>query len=199
MNPKGADLFTKDRDRRDPASIIRVNTATGTWRLDPTASRVGVVAKTFWGLVTVRGRFHAIAGEATVPADGPISAELAIDAASIDTANDKRDRHLRSADFFHAGRHPYLHVAIDQVVLTSTETFTATGHMTVAGRTQPVSIEGSISVSSDGCRAEVDASAAIDRVAFGLDHSPLGMIRRTVHWQAHLVFHAADPGASEST
>ena len=76
-----------------------------------------------------------------MPADGPVSAELTIDAASIDTDNDRRDRHLRSPDFFHAGRHPYLHVAICQMVLTSPETFTAHGHMTVAGCTQPVSIE----------------------------------------------------------
>jgi polyisoprenoid-binding protein YceI len=156
------------------------------------------LAKTFWGLVTVRGRFRGIAGEANVPADGPVSAELTIDAASIDTDNNRRDRHLRSAHFFNAGRHPYLHVAICQVVLTSPETFTGEGHMTVAGCTQPVSIEGSIAISPNGCRADVNASATLDRDALGQDHSPLGMISRIVHGQAHLVFRAAKPGASGS-
>ena len=189
-------MFTEHRHPLHRGSIIWLNTPN--WRLDPTASRVSVLAKTFWGLVTVRGGFRGIAGEANVPADGPVSAELTIDAASIDTDNDRRDRHLRSPDFFHVGRHPYLHVAICQVVLTSPETFAADGHMTVAGCTQPVSIEGSIAVSPDGCRAEVDATATVDRVAFGLDHSPLGMISRVVQGQAHLVFRAAEPGASGS-
>jgi polyisoprenoid-binding protein YceI len=191
-------MFTKDQDLRDPVAIVRAKTATGTWGLDPTASRVEVLAKTFWGLLTVRGRFGGIAGTAYLPADGPISAELSIDAASVDTANDTRDRHLRSADFFHVERHPHIQVAIDQVVLTSPETFTAKGHMTVAGRTQPVSFEGRIAVSSDGCRAEVEATTAINRVVLGLHHSPLGMIRRTVHGRAHLVFRAANPGTDRA-
>ena len=46
MKHKGANMCTTDRDPRHPASIMRVNTPTGTWRLDATTSRVGIMAKT---------------------------------------------------------------------------------------------------------------------------------------------------------
>ena len=182
------------RELRDPASITGQGTAAGAWGLDPTASRVEVTAKTYWGLVTVRGRFSGLYGRATVAADSRITAELTIDAASVGTANDKRDKHLRSADFFDVERHPYLRFAIDEVALTGAGTFTASGRMTVAGSGQPVSFDGNIAVSTDGCQAEVDAAMEIDRTAFGLDHSPLGMIRRTVRGSAHLVFCAGTSG-----
>jgi polyisoprenoid-binding protein YceI len=189
-------MFTKVQDVRDPASIIREGTAAGTWRLDPTASRVEVLAKTYWGLVRVRGRFAALNGTATVTPDGRVTAELTIEAASVDTANDKRDNHLRSADFFHVERHPNLQVAIDEVVLTSPGTFTAEGRMTVAGRTEPIGLDGTIALSADGSRAEVNTAVEIDRVVFGLRHSPLGMIRRTVKGRAHLVFRAGALGGA---
>jgi polyisoprenoid-binding protein YceI len=189
-------MFTNVKDWRGPASMTRKGALPGTWRLDPAASRVEVLAKTYWGLVTVRGRFAALNGTATVTPDGRVTAELTIEAASVDTANDKRDRHLRSADFFHVERHPYLQVAIDEVVLTSPGTFTAEGRMTVAGRAQRVSFDGTIALSADGSRAEVNTAMEIDRVVFGLRHSPLGMIRRTVKGRAHLVFRAEDGGAA---
>jgi len=185
-------MFTKAQGLRDPA-MTREGATGVTWGLDATASRVEITAKTYWGLVTVRGRFSGLAGRATVPADSRITAELTIDADSLDTGNDKRDKHLRSADFFDVKRHPYLRLAIDEVALTGTGTFTARGTMTVAGRTRPVSFDGNIAVSTDGCRAEVRAAAKIDRTTFGLDHSPLGMIRRTVKGSAHLFFSAENP------
>jgi polyisoprenoid-binding protein YceI len=76
---------------------------TGTrWRLDPEGSTAEFRVPTLWGLATVRGRFHRLDGYAD--ADG--SMELVIDAASLDTGNRQRDRHLRSADFFDCERHP---------------------------------------------------------------------------------------------
>ena len=55
-----------------------------------------------WGLVTVRGGFGELAGSAEIVPGGAARGRLEIGAASLNTKNAKRDRHLASADFFNA-------------------------------------------------------------------------------------------------
>src|SRR5271165_2743808 len=102
----------------DPASLVRDQAAMGTWFLDRSASRVGFRAKTFWGLVTVRGRFTDVDGQVEVHSNGTLSARLIIDAASVDTKQKKRDEHLRSGEFFDAAQHPRMEIAVDEVTFT---------------------------------------------------------------------------------
>lgn len=71
-----------------------------------------VPRQTLLGAITVHGSFAQITGEGTVGADGMITGRLSMDAASLDTKNSRRDRHLRSADFFDAHRHPYAVVTV---------------------------------------------------------------------------------------
>ena len=59
-----------------------------------------------WGLVTVRGAFGELAGSAEILAGGAARGRLEIGAASLNTKNAKRDKHLASADFFNAADHP---------------------------------------------------------------------------------------------
>src|SRR5689334_21498405 len=70
------------------------------FQLDAAGSAVSISHKTFWGLSTVRGSFTKLAGSAEILADGSARGRFEIDAASIDTKNAQRDKHLRSADFF---------------------------------------------------------------------------------------------------
>ena len=77
-----------------------------TWTLDPARSSVALRSKTMWGLVTVRGWFGELAGNAEILPGGAARGRLEIGAASLDTKNAKRDRHLASADFFNAAEHP---------------------------------------------------------------------------------------------
>ena len=74
------------------------------WRIDPARSRVAFRARTYWGLMTVNGEFERYSGTLDLEAQPAI--ELTIDAASLNTQNKLRDRHLRSADFFDVARHP---------------------------------------------------------------------------------------------
>ncbi len=72
----------------------------GTYVLDPAHTRIGFVAR--HAMVTkVRGQFNEFEGSAVVDADDftRSSAQLTIQAASIDTRNAQRDAHLRSNDF----------------------------------------------------------------------------------------------------
>ena len=58
-----------------------------------------------WGLATVRGVFREFGGRLDVRPSA-VAGRLTIEAASLDTRNKRRDKHLRSADFFDVERYP---------------------------------------------------------------------------------------------
>jgi polyisoprenoid-binding protein YceI len=76
------------------------------WRLDPSRSTAEFRVPNVWGLTTVRGRFQRLDGWLEIDDNRRWRMELTLDAASLDTGNRRRDRHLRSADFFDAQDHP---------------------------------------------------------------------------------------------
>jgi polyisoprenoid-binding protein YceI len=75
------------------------------WRLDPSASSAEFQVPHFWGLVTVKGHFEQLAGWLEVGDSQELQMTLTIDAASLDTGMSRRDKHLRSADFFDTQNH----------------------------------------------------------------------------------------------
>jgi polyisoprenoid-binding protein YceI len=88
----------------DPADSVLEGPST--WTLDPARSSAALRSKSVWGLVTVRGSFGELTGHAEILPGGAARGRLEIGAASLDTKNAKRDRHLASADFFNAAEHP---------------------------------------------------------------------------------------------
>ena len=84
----------------------------GRWVLDPAGYSAEFYAKQFWGAITVHGHFERIEGEGTVAPDGTVSGVIRLDAASLTTKNNKRDKHLRSADFFDTGHHPNVTITV---------------------------------------------------------------------------------------
>jgi polyisoprenoid-binding protein YceI len=175
----------------DSASLIGDIAASGKWTLDGPASRVEFAIKHFWGLVTVGGHFAGLDGAAQVAGDGTMTVSLVIDAASIDTKQNKRDEHLRSARFFHAERHPRIEVRVDDVALTSRTAAAARGQLTIAERTQPISFDATITLTADGRQATVEATLDVDRTAFGITFNPLHMTKPAAQVTTHLVFHHA--------
>jgi polyisoprenoid-binding protein YceI len=165
----------------------------GAWSLDRAASQVEFTARVLWGLLTVRGRFAGVDGTAEVDHDGLATARLTIDTASVDTTCARRDEHLRASDFFDAERHPTLTIAARQGVVSGSQALAASGQMTVLGRTQPVGIGGSLTVSLDGRRVEIEASTEVNRQAIGMGSGRRGIGERKVQARARLVFrHVAD-------
>jgi polyisoprenoid-binding protein YceI len=78
---------------------------TGAWSVDPGRSRIEFQIKQF-GIAKVRGAFTTFEGTLDVGDDARVRGSVS--AASIDTGNDRRDAHLRSAEFLHAERFPTL-------------------------------------------------------------------------------------------
>ena len=76
------------------------------WRLDPSGSSAEFRVPNVWGLVSHTGRFQRLDGWLEVDDDHQWRMELTLDAASLDTGNRRRDRHLRSADFFDVEHYP---------------------------------------------------------------------------------------------
>jgi len=117
-------------------------TATGTYTIDPTHSRIGFVAR--HAMVTkVRGSFNEFEGSGYFDAEDPqrSNATLTIKAASIDTRNADRDAHLRSNDFFDMDEHPEITFRSTAVEPVGDDTFRVTGDLTMKGVTRPVTFD----------------------------------------------------------
>jgi len=126
-------------------------------------------------ITKVRGRFATFSGSlnvAEVPEDS--SVEVTIDAASIQTSQDQRDEHLRSADFFEVDKYPALTFKSTSVELDG-DSWKVTGDLTVRDVTKPVVLD----VEFDGANTTpwgtqaiaFSASTEIDREAWGLTYN----------------------------
>jgi hypothetical protein len=78
------------------------------WRIDPAGSSIKFRVKNFWGMATVEGRFTRYHGTLDLSARRAVA--LAVETASLDTGNEKRDAHLGGPEFFDADNHPYVRV-----------------------------------------------------------------------------------------
>jgi polyisoprenoid-binding protein YceI len=122
---------------------------------------------------TTKGRFTDFAGEITI-ADDPLQSSVAvtIQAASINTGDEQRDGHLRSADFLDVDNYPTLEFKSTSVRHAKGDHFVVDGELTVRGVTKPVSLEleyqGAALDPWGGQRAAFSATTKINREDFGL-------------------------------
>src|SRR6188768_2324412 len=77
----------------------------GTWAIDPVHSSINFSVRHLM-VSKVRGRFENFSGAIVVAEDGTpsVTAEIAVD--SINTNNEQRDAHIKSADFFEVEKYP---------------------------------------------------------------------------------------------
>jgi polyisoprenoid-binding protein YceI len=146
-------------------------TLVGRWQLDPQRSSVEFRSGHFWGLAKVKGHFGAYEGHLDLGRDPAI--ELTIDAASVQTGNAKRDRHLRSADFFDADSQPLVRFASDSVV-PAQDALRVRGRLFARGRSISLELEAQIH-RVDG-ELEIEAATRAGHRELGMTWSPLGLI-----------------------
>ena len=143
-----------------------------TWTLDPAHSAVTFSAKHMM-LTTVRGSMAIRDFELDFRPDdlAASSVRVALDAASIDTGQDARDNHLRSADFLEADAHPTIDFVSTRIERRGGD-YAIHGELTIRGVTRPVVLEaeyaGTAPNMQGGQRAAFSATAKIDREDFGL-------------------------------
>lgn len=113
----------------------------GTWVIDPAHSSIEVIARHMM-VSKVRGRFESFSGIIEVgedPADSRV--EVSIDAKSINTAEEKRDQHLRSEDFLNADEHPQLTFVSTNVEHIEDDRYRLVGDLTIRGETHAVELD----------------------------------------------------------
>jgi len=166
-------------------ALLQDGKLTGSWALDAARSEVGLKSRSLWGLVPVKGVFRQVTGNGTVSAAGDVTGTITVAARSVDTKNNKRDEHLRSADFFDVASHPDITFTVDGIRPDNGGVRVA-GSLTVRGRTRPVSFGAQ--VSSAGGEVRLDGQVQVNRADFGLTWNQMGTASMHNTITVHAVF-----------
>jgi polyisoprenoid-binding protein YceI len=144
----------------------------GTYALDVSHSSVGFSVRHLMVSKT-KGRFDDFQGTITI-AEDPLASSVEVDltVSSVDTRDETRDGHLRSADFFDAETYPTITYRSTKVTPAGKGRWTVDGDLTVRGTTHPVPLEvtfeGGARDPWGGARIGFTARTELDREAFGL-------------------------------
>ena len=144
----------------------------GTWDIDASHSTVGFSVRHMM-VSKVRGYFREFSGELVTAEDPARSSVTAtIDLGSIDTRQDQRDAHIRSADFFDVDNHPAITFRSTEVTAVDDDTLRVTGDLTIKDVTQPVTVDfefaGSAQDPFGNTRVGLEGKTVVDRKDFGL-------------------------------
>jgi polyisoprenoid-binding protein YceI len=144
----------------------------GTWDIDPTHTTVGFIARHMM-VSKVRGFFRDFSGEIVTAEDPTRSSVTAtVDLSSIDTRQEQRDAHIRSADFFDVEKNPQMTFRSTGVRADGAD-WIVDGELTLKGITKPVSLalelNGFGPDAYGGTRAGFSARTEISRSEFGVD------------------------------
>jgi len=151
----------------------KANTTT-TWTVDPAHAELGFAVRHLM-INNVRGRFGKVAGTVDVDNTNPNDSKIdvTVDVNSIDTRQEMRDNHLRSADFFDVANHPSMHFVSTRIVGDVTRDFTVIGDLTIRGTTREVQLEAHLEGRGQDPwgneRAGFSATGKINRHDFGLN------------------------------
>jgi len=139
----------------------------GSWTIDPSHSEVGFTVRHL--MSKVRGQFEKFEGSLTTGDSlEDTRATATIDLNSVNTRDEQRDGHLRSADFFDVE-------TFGQMTFTTTsfDGTTVVGDLTIKGVTKPVELDVEfLGIGQDpwgGQRLGFEANGVINRKDFGVD------------------------------
>ena len=146
--------------------------AATTYTIDPAHSDVSFKIRHL--IATVPGRFAEFDG--TIIADwqklNASSVSFVIKSASIDTRNEDRDKHLRSADFFDVEKFPEITFSSDRITKTGDDTYAVTGKLTMHGVTKevtlPVKYLGEMTDPWGNVKAGFQIETTLDRTDYGI-------------------------------
>jgi polyisoprenoid-binding protein YceI len=145
-----------------------------TFSIDNAHSQVGFTVR-HMGFSKVRGRFEQFEGTIHLDPDNleTLETEAVVRTDSVTTADEKRDTHLRTSDFFMVDEHPEMTFRSSDVRDVSGSSFTLVGDLTLRGVTKTVELKGKFLGSGTdpwgGTRIAFEASTKINRKEFGLN------------------------------
>jgi polyisoprenoid-binding protein YceI len=143
----------------------------GTWAIDPVHSEVSFTVRHMM-VSKVRGRFDTFEGT-IVTAEDPLNSVVtaSVDLSSINTGQEQRDAHIRSADFFEVEKHTHM-TFVSTGIRPDGGDFLLDGDLTLKGVTKPVTFKlevGGIGPDSyGGTRIGFTATTDINRSDYGV-------------------------------
>jgi polyisoprenoid-binding protein YceI len=152
------------------AATTKLSELTGDYVLDTARTRIGFVAR---AITKVRGQFDEFEGTAHLDGSDPSksSAQLTIQATSIQTRNRRRDDHLRDR-FLDTGDHPAITFTSAKVEQVGQASFKVTGDLAVHGVTNPVTVDfkltGTENDPEGNLRVGFEGTVTINRTDWGV-------------------------------
>jgi polyisoprenoid-binding protein YceI len=143
-----------------------------TFTFDKAHSELGFKVRHF--VSKVGGRFTKFDGTIAIDRANPAasSVNLKIEAASIDTGNPAREKHLNSPDFFDTAKFPEITFKSTKIVAKSKDVYEVTGDLTMKGVTKPVVLtvtaNGFANDGQGGQKAGFDVTGKLNRKDFGV-------------------------------
>ncbi len=144
------------------------------YEIDPGHSQVGFEVRHM--MSKVRGRFKTFKGTLDIDdkALDKSKVNVEIEAATVNTENDARDQHLRSADFFDVEKNPKLTFVSKSVKAVGPGKAQVTGDLTMRGVTKEVKLDvGNLSAEQKdpwgNLRRAAVATTTVNRKDFGLN------------------------------
>jgi polyisoprenoid-binding protein YceI len=143
------------------------------WKFDLTHSNVGFSARHLM-VAKVRGHFASWSGTLEIDEENPAASkvDVSIDAASIDTKEADRDKHLKSPDFLEVEKFPHITFKSTKVERKSKTDLVVTGDLTIRDTTRSVTLDveyaGRAKDPWGGERVGFSATTSINRKDYGL-------------------------------
>jgi len=146
---------------------------TTTWNIDNAHTRIGF-SVSHMVISDVKGEFKRYDGKVITRGDdfSTATVEISIDVNSIYTANEKRDEHLKSPDFFDAQKYPKITFRSKKVVKKGNNQYQLVGDLTIKDVTKEVTLEvvhkGTVKDPWGNTRSGFRLTGKINRFDFGL-------------------------------
>lgn len=157
-------------------TITTLSYGQSTWTIDKSHSSIGfdidhlVISQT-------EGTFNDYSAMITSDASDFSDAtfDITIQATSVDTENERRDNHLRSADFFEVEKYPTINFKVTTFKKVEGKKYKITGLFTMHGVSKEVTLDatfgGIITHPNFGTRAGLRITGALNRYDFGLKYN----------------------------
>ena len=157
-------------------SYNSAQTQTTSWKIDPVHSSIAFSVD-YMVLTEVTGNFREFSG--TLQQDDENfsgrKVDVTIKTTSISTENEKRDGHLRSADFFDAQKYPEITFVSKSFEKKSANEYQITGELTMHGISNPMVISakymGQAKDPWGNIRQGFKGTATINRTDFGIEYN----------------------------
>ncbi len=164
------------------------------YEIDSNASQISFTAKS--RVVKAQGLFRKWDFKGRISGNFHVVGDLSIECASIDTDNDRRDNHLKGADFFDCAsfpRHTFRVIGVkpDNTNPAKAARFLVAGELTIRDKTRNVEL----TLQREGAeqRPTLSGSTFIDREEFGITYnSALNPIEKTIRVDVRLVLNRRD-------